>query len=122
MAIVIDASAMIALLNGERGANAVQKALDINPVMSAAQIAELAGFYADSVVEWLVVSALLDTWGVRIEPVTRQDAERAGLMRVRSSGLSLGDRLCLALAERLGAEVLTADRAWGQAGFIRQIR
>jgi PIN domain nuclease of toxin-antitoxin system len=36
--------------------------------------------------------------------------------------LSLADRLCLALAERLSAEVLTADRAWGRAGRIRQIR
>jgi PIN domain nuclease of toxin-antitoxin system len=38
------------------------------------------------------------------------------------SGLSLGDRLCLALAQRLDADVLTADRAWGEEGLIRQIR
>jgi PIN domain nuclease of toxin-antitoxin system len=31
----------------------------------------------------------------------------------RSAGLSLGDRACLALAERLGMVALTADRAWG---------
>jgi ribonuclease VapC len=30
----------------------------------------------------------------------------------RSAGLSLADRLCLALARRLKAKVLTADRAW----------
>jgi PIN domain nuclease of toxin-antitoxin system len=100
----------------------VQEALDADPVMSAAQVSELAGFYADSVVEWSVVSALLDAWGVRIEPVTRQDAQRAGLMLDRATGLSLGDRLCLALAERLDAQVITADRAWGRAGRIRQVR
>ncbi|MBU6244666.1 MAG: PIN domain-containing protein [Actinomycetales bacterium] len=122
MAIVIDASAMIALLAGERGSAVVQEAMDAEPVMSAAQVGELAGFYAGSLVEWSVVSALLDAWGVRIEPVTRQDAQRAGLMLDRSTGLSLGDRLCLALAERLDAQVITADRAWGRAGRVRQIR
>jgi len=37
-------------------------------------------------------------------------------------GLSLADRLCLALGERLDAEVLTADRSWGSGGRIQQIR
>lgn len=50
MAIVIDASAMIALLAGERGSAVVQEAMDAEPVMSAAQVGELAGFYAGSLV------------------------------------------------------------------------
>jgi ribonuclease VapC len=39
---------------------------------------------------------------------------QAGLMRLstRGAGLSLGDRLCLATAQRLPARVMTADRAW----------
>lgn len=37
-------------------------------------------------------------------------------------GLSLGDRLCLALGDRLGGEVLTADRAWGTEDGVRQVR
>jgi PIN domain nuclease of toxin-antitoxin system len=44
----------------------------------------------------------------------RTTAMRAGLMRraTKACGLSLGDRACLALAERLALPVLTADRAW----------
>ena len=41
-------------------------------------------------------------------------AYRAGLLRslTRPVGLSLEDRACLALAERLGLPALTTDRAW----------
>lgn len=38
------------------------------------------------------------------------------------SGLSLADRLCLALADRDDQPVLTADAAWGTEGRVRQIR
>jgi hypothetical protein len=48
--------------------------------------------------------------GVRIEPLTA-----ARLWdRARPAGLSLGDRCCLALAERLGCAAVTADTAWAQ--------
>ncbi len=36
-------------------------------------------------------------------------------------GLSLGDRLCLALGQRLGEQVVTADRTWGTGERVRQI-
>jgi PIN domain nuclease of toxin-antitoxin system len=52
-----------------------------------------------------------------VEPVLAVDAERAA-----SIGLSLADRLCLALGQRLGAEVWTADLAWGYAHGMKQIR
>jgi PIN domain nuclease of toxin-antitoxin system len=40
----------------------------------------------------------------------------AGMLikKTNSAGLSFGDRACLALARRLGAKVLTADRAWSR--------
>jgi PIN domain nuclease of toxin-antitoxin system len=41
---------------------------------------------------------------------------------VRGAGLSLADRLCLALGDRLDADVLTADQAWGAGERIKQIR
>lgn len=42
------------------------------------------------------------------------DAVRVAELRpsTRGLGLSLGDRYCLALGQRLGATVLTADRPW----------
>jgi PIN domain nuclease of toxin-antitoxin system len=32
----------------------------------------------------------------------------------RQAGLSLGDRMCLALGQRMGAEILTADKSWAK--------
>jgi ribonuclease VapC len=36
----------------------------------------------------------------------------------RRSGLSLGDRACLALAAELGADAVTADRRWARVDAV----
>ena len=54
--------------------------------------------------------------------MTAADAEWAARRWVRGEGLSLADRLCMALGDRLDAEVWTADQAWGTGERIRQIR
>ena len=48
--------------------------------------------------------------------VTEEAAKRAAELRstTRHHGLSLGDRVCLATAEMLGASAVTADRAWAK--------
>lgn len=52
--------------------------------------------------------------GVRLVPLGVEQAERAARMRqpTRRAGLSLADRICLALGAAEGLPVLTADRAW----------
>ena len=72
--------------------------------------------------DWYLARALLLSYGVRVEPVVAADAEWAALGWRRGEGLSLADRLCMALGERLDSEILTADRAWGSTERIRQIR
>ncbi|MCW2722280.1 MAG: hypothetical protein JWR81_6102 [Pseudonocardia sp.] len=54
--------------------------------------------------------------GVRVEPLTAADAVTAARLWDRGcpAGLSLGDRCCLALAERVGCAAVTADTAWAQ--------
>jgi ribonuclease VapC len=54
--------------------------------------------------------------------VTAEDALVAARLWHPKTPLSLGDRLCLALGERMGVSVLTADRAWGSEGRVVQIR
>ncbi len=53
---------------------------------------------------------------LQVEQFGLVDAEMAGVLRstTRPSGLSLGDRACLALAMRLGLPALTTDRAWSR--------
>ena len=52
--------------------------------------------------------------GVALMPFDVSDAETAAdlWVRTRHHGLSLGDRACLALAARIDAPAVTADRAW----------
>jgi ribonuclease VapC len=51
---------------------------------------------------------------ISVEPFTIVDAVLCAKLRpeTRHIGLSLGDRACLALAQRLGARALTADQQW----------
>lgn len=90
-------------------------------VISTANLCEVLSKF-DSVAEAGLAGALLESWGVRAENVTREDAHSAASLKRSARHLSLGDRLCLVLGDRLDAEVLTADRAWGNQGRIRQIR
>ena len=118
--IVLDASAALAFLLGEPGSDVVKDHVS-DGVIGAANLSEVLSKF-DSVAEAGFAASLLETWGVRVEPVTREDASRAAALKQRDSHLSLGDRLCLALGDRLNAQVFTADRVWGDEGRIRQIR
>jgi ribonuclease VapC len=71
---------------------------------------------------WDLSRSLLASYGVQVIPVTADDAESAARRWKAAEGLTLADRLCMALGDRLDALVWTADQAWGQSGRIRQIR
>lgn len=71
---------------------------------------------------WDLARSLLLSDGIRVEAVTEADAEWAAARWVRGEGLSLADRLCLALGERLDVTVVTADTAWAEGGRIVQVR
>ncbi|MDA8265890.1 MAG: PIN domain-containing protein [Actinomycetota bacterium] len=119
---VFDASALLAYLQGEDGSAMVESALEAGGVCGAANWSEVAEKVRGHSRDWALSRSLLLSYGLVIEPVTIDDAERAARSWQRGQDLSLADRLCLALGVRLDAPVLTADRAWGVAGRIRQIR
>jgi ribonuclease VapC len=119
---VLDASAVLAFLQGEDGADAVEHQMLAGSVCGAANWSEIAQKVLAARRDWPLVRALLDSYGVRVEPVMLDDAEWAARRWRAGEGLSLADRLCLALAERLDVPVLTADASWGASGRIRQVR
>ncbi len=119
---VLDSSALLAFLQGETGADKVEAALEQESCCSAANWSEVAQRVGASGGDWTLSRALLQSFNLVVEPVTEVDAEWAAARWQRGAGLSLGDRLCLAVAQRLDATVLTADKAWGARGKIKQIR
>jgi len=116
---VLDASALLAWLQGEPGADQVDTALHhgggIHTVNWAEVLTKLAsrGAVPADVTRQLTERGILGQL-LTVDPGQAGDAEAvADLFAVtRNAGLSLGDRYCLALGHRLGVPVLTTDRAW----------
>jgi ribonuclease VapC len=119
---VVDASALLAYLQGEEGAEVVERHLDGDSACGAANWSEVAQKVRSAGRDWGLVRALLESYQLVVEPVLVDDAEWAAHRWKPGEGLSLADRLCLALGARLDATILTADATWGTDAPIRQIR
>lgn len=119
---VLDASALLAFLQGEPGAPVVEEVLAAGAACGAANWSEVAQKVLAHGRNWDLARALLESYGIRVEAVDLEDAEWAARRWRRGEGLSLADRLCLALGERLDVDVWTADVSWGEGGRIRQVR
>nr|WJP00483.1 AntY [Pseudonocardia antarctica] len=112
---VLDASAVLAWLRAEPGADVVESYLEA-AVISAVNLSEVYQKLAQRGVDADRTLRQLRTLGIGIEPVTATDAVTAATLWpvTRAAGLSLGDRCCLALATRLAGPAVTADTAWTQ--------
>ncbi len=110
--ILLDASALLALLQGEPGADVVASALP-RGVMSAVNLSEVIAKLTEHGMPLEAARAALDGLPIEVHPFDREAAYMVAELRgiTRSAGLSLGDRACVALAMRLDAMAVTADRA-----------
>ena len=111
--IVLDASALLAFLLDEPGADAVAARMD-EARMSTVNLAEVLSKSEERGGD--AKALLLQIARTPIEMVPLSVGVALGAARLRAStkpiGLSLGDRICLALAQELGCEAWTADKRW----------
>jgi PIN domain nuclease of toxin-antitoxin system len=112
-AYVLDASALLCLLQEEPGAERVAGALPA-AMIGAVNYSEVVGKLVESELDEATVDGLIDTLQLKVVPFDQIQARLAGSLRAttRKLGLSLGDRACLALAAVEGATALTCERSW----------
>lgn len=108
---VLDASALLAWLQSEPGAERVDPS---GAAMSSVNWSEVVQKSAQRGVDTARPRTDLEALGLAIALFSATDAEAAAALypSTRAHGLSLADRACLALARKLGVPAVTADRAW----------
>ena len=121
--VVLDASAVLAVLLAEPGAELVRSLLK-EATISAVNFAEVVSRLVDKGAPAHEIRAQIKPFGLSVVDFDAALAETTGLLRAqtRNKGISLADRACLALAEREGLPVLTADRRWAELDIGIDIR
>ena len=115
---ILDASAILALLRKEPGHQTVADIVATGASVGTTDLAEVATRLMARSGSAEETRSIINELPLQIFDVTRDLAVEAGVMFTvtKRFGLSLGDRLCLALARREKQPAITADRSWAEAG------
>ncbi|GAC1574746.1 MAG: PIN domain-containing protein [Sphingomicrobium sp.] len=110
---VLDSSAVIALLKGERGGAKVASVIG-ESALGVFNQAEIVSHFIHLGAPIDEIRMMLGALPITVIEADEELAWDAGAMRAITSkvGLSLGDRFCLALARRMNVPAYTADRVW----------
>jgi len=110
---VLDASAVLADLLNEPGGEAARIAAP-RAAISAVNFAEVITKLIDRGMPAKDARVLAETAAYQVVVADQAQATLVGLMheKTRRTGVSLGDRFCLALAHETGLPAVTADRRW----------
>ena len=123
MSVVIDASAVLAVLNGELGAERTED-IPVGGLISATNFSEVLSKLVDVGLDDDTAIGAFDALMLTVVPVDAAQAQYAGLLRrrTREYDLSLGDRACLALAATREFPAVTADRVWAKLDLDIEIK
>jgi PIN domain nuclease of toxin-antitoxin system len=115
MTFVLDASAVLALIQGEPGGQRVRTVVR-QAALNSVNLTEVVTKLVARGVPLSDVREILQGIELSVHAHDEALAMEAGAMHAitRRQGLSLGDRACLALARQLAATALTTDRAWSR--------
>ncbi|MBD2626453.1 PIN domain-containing protein [Trichormus variabilis] len=121
--VVVDASAILALLNQETGSEEVLKFIG-KAAISTVNLSEVIAKLADTGIPEEDIRQILYNLNLEVINFNEEQALKAGMLRpnTKSIGLSFGDRACLALGIILNQPVLTTDRLWGSINVGVEVR
>lgn len=121
--VVLDASALLTLFQGEPGSELVAQQIG-DAAISAVNLSEVVAKLAEQGFSEAIARDSLAALDLEVVDFDGEQAFVAGFLRpgTRNLGLSLGDRGCLSLAQRLGLPVLTADRSWRELDVGVKVR
>jgi PIN domain nuclease of toxin-antitoxin system len=121
--VVLDASALLALLNAEPGQEVVQRSIP-GAAISAVNLSEVVAKLTEAGMSEEAVRSTLEDIEIDVHPFDRESAYRTGALRTATKklGLSLGDRACIALGGQVQRPVLTTDRIWRDLELGLEIR
>lgn len=111
--VILDASAVLALLKGERGGTKVANVV-ADAAIGVFNFAEVVSHFVRLGMPKDEIGTMLHALPFTIVVADTDLAWEAGRLRATTAdaGLSLGDRFCLALAKREKLPAWTADKAW----------
>ena len=115
---LLDASAMLALVLNERGAERVEAVMD-HAAIHAVNFTEVVTKLVQGGVPVQRARSLTDELAIGVyEEFSVDQAEAAGRLHAatRDCGLSLGDVICLTMARCLGLTAVTSERIWAGVG------
>jgi len=120
---VLDASAVLAVINEEPGAEKVEAVLP-GAAISVFNVAEVVAKLLDNGMPAEIAEAVIEGLQLDIIDGDLAQAFRNGRLRpvTRSAGLSLGDRACLALAQQLELPALTSDKVWQSIAEVADVQ
>lgn len=122
--VVLDASALLAYLQQEKGYKEIENALAKGAAISAVNLAEVYVQMVSDSLNLQQAIPLIKALGLLIVPFDEDEAKiSAELYPIgKSLGLSLGDRACLSLGLKLGLPVLTTDKTWSKLNLQIDVR
>jgi PIN domain nuclease of toxin-antitoxin system len=120
---VLDSSVLLALLNLEPGWQAAERLME-GAVVSSVNLAEVVSKLVERGTPLDEIELIVDEMPCRFADVDTRQGVRMGFLHAETRGrnISLGDRACLTLGERLGLPIVTADRAWAALDLGVEIR
>jgi len=122
--IILDASALLALLQEEKGAGFVMDLIEHGASMTTLNLAEVTCKLYGKQYSKSEIDSCINELPINFIPITREIAELAASYYVytKSFGLSLADKICLAAGKLGGYTVVTADKIWEKLDLAIDIK